>query len=198
MRDGSGARRGSFWMASALTLSFSNCGEEKVALPDVRDPIFLRVEGIRLGMRESEIASLGRPLEMAPNGNLRERYGAGWITYGFGDAVANPRLSSVHWQLDYYGDSLAVRRRWEEMVLRLRDAYRADPACFSRSAIGFHEFRATWRGPPRTEASYRILSAGSRRGYRTELVILVMDGSITRTDRGLQVAACSLDGTDRS
>lgn len=159
-----------------LALALGACRQRTIELPPIHDVAFSFVDGVELGMTPVDVARLGRSLQPSPDGGLRESYSGGWITYGFGTGL-DGRLSSMRWWVPY-PDSMALRRRWGQLVVRMRDAYHADPACLVRSSSTFKELRATWPGTPSSGVSSQIISSGDPKGYRAELVILVAADSV--------------------
>lgn len=160
-------------------LLLAGCDANEVPLPQADDPIFLRMADVQLGMRQSELLRRHPSIETSPEGELREAYGAGWITYGF-RGLMDLQLSSVRvWMT--FADSAFLRERREALVASLRSAYGYDAECYRRTSTHLDEIRLVWRGKPSTGVSSQIFAAADRRGYTAELVVLVAD-SVPRLD----------------
>jgi len=154
-------------------LLLAGCDANVLPLPQADDPIFLRMADVQLGMRRSELLRRHPSLETSPEGELREAYGAGWITYGF-RGLMDLRLSSVRvWMA--FADSALLRERREDLVASLRSAYGYDAECYRRTSNHLDEIRLVWRGKPSTGVSSQIFASADRRGYTAELVVLVGD-----------------------
>lgn len=163
----------SFVHRSLTLLLLAGCDANVLPLPQADDPIFLRMADVQLGMRQSELLRRHPSLETSPEGELREVYGAGWITYGF-FGLTDLRLSSVRvWMT--FSDSAFLRERREELVASLRSAYGYDAECYRRTSNHLDEIRLVWRGEPSTGVSSQIFASAGRRGYTAELVVLVGD-----------------------
>lgn len=163
----------SFVHRTLALLLLAGCDANVVPLPRADDPILLRMADVQLGMRQSELLRRHPSLETSPEGELREAYGAGWITYGF-RGLTDPRLSSVRvWMA--FADSASLRERREDLIASLRSAYGYDAECYRRTSNHLDEIRVVWRGKPSTGVSSQIFASASRRGYTAELVVLVGD-----------------------
>jgi len=163
----------SFVHRSLALLLLAGCDTNGLPLPQADDPIFLQMADVQLGMRQSELLRRHPSLETSPEGELREAYAAGWITYGF-RGLTDLRLSSVRvWMA--IADSAFLRERREDLVASLRAAYGYDAECYRRTSNYLDEIRLVWRGKPSTGVSSQIYASAERRGYKAELVVLVAD-----------------------
>jgi hypothetical protein len=169
----------SFVHRSLALLLLAGCEASVLPLPQADDPIFLRMADVQLGMRQSELLRRHPSLETSPEDELREAYGAGWITYGF-RGLMDLRLSSLRvWMT--FADSAFLRERHEDLVASLRSAYGYDAECYRRTSTHLDEIRLVWKGKPSTGVSSQIFASADRRGYTAELVVLVGD-SVPRLD----------------
>ncbi len=170
-------------LLASLMLSTLECSPASVPLPEIDDPVFSSLSGVNLNMPQAAFMGLGRPIEPGPDGEIRESFGPGWITYHF-SGIPDGRLVSIRWWLEY-SDSLRLQTRWGELVSRISNVHPARPWCSRKSTPGMSEHRAVWEGLPAIGVSAQILSQGNGRGYRAELVVIAeIEGRNISTETG--------------